>query len=89
MHRRTPLVILSVAGVVALGVYAWRSAGAQRRRDPAPEATALDAAIAKIEAGRRTTPLIDAGAAGGDATVTFLAKRAGGAAPRVVSDVTG
>ncbi|TAM48592.1 MAG: hypothetical protein EPN53_09690 [Acidobacteria bacterium] len=88
MHRRTPLVILSVAGVVALGVYAWRS-GPARPRAPAAEATALPAAIAAIEAGSRTTPVVAGPAAGGDATVTFLAKRAGGSVPRVVSDVTG
>ena len=89
MHRRTPLVILAGAGVVALGVYAWRSPGAQRRDAPVSGVTALEAAIAEVEAGRKTTPLVDGPASGGDATVTFLAKRAGGAAPRVVSDVTG
>ena len=89
MHRRTPLLILAGAGVLALGVYAWRSPGAQRRHAPAPEVAALAAAIAEIEAGRKTTPLIGESTAGGDATVTFLAKRTGGPAPRVVSDVTG
>ena len=89
MHRRTSLLILAGAAVLALGVYAWRSPGAQRRHASAPEVTALEAAIAEIEAGRKTTPLIGESAAGGDATVTFLAKRTGGPVPRIVSDVTG
>jgi len=70
-------------------VHTWRSAGAQRRCDPAPRATALEAAIAEIEAGRKTTPLIAEPTAGGDATVTFLARRTGGRVPRIVPDVTG
>ncbi|MDD5565097.1 MAG: alpha/beta hydrolase-fold protein, partial [Thermoanaerobaculaceae bacterium] len=89
MHRRTPLVILASAGVLALAVGLWRSPGAQRRDATASEVTALEAAIAEVEAGRKTTPIVGGPAAGGDATVTFLAKRAGGTAPRVVSDVTG
>ncbi len=89
MHCRTPLLILASAGILALGVYAWRSPGAQRSGDLAPRATALETAIGEIEAGHRTTPLIGESAAGGDATVTFLAKRTGGPVPRIVSDVTG
>ena len=42
-----------------------------------------------LNSGRRTTPLVGEPAAGGDVTVTFLAKSAGGLVPRVVSDVTG
>jgi hypothetical protein len=49
----------------------------------------LKAAITDVEAGRRTTPLIGEPTAGGDVTVTFLAKRVAGRAPRIVSDVTG
>jgi enterochelin esterase-like enzyme len=49
---------------------------------------ALAAAIAEIEAGRRTTPLIDQ-PPGEDATVTFLVKSTQGEVPRIVSDVTG
>ena len=89
MRRRTPLLILAGAGALTLGVYAWRSPGAQRRDAPAPEVTALEAAIAEIEAGRTTTPLVGEPTAGDDATVTFLAKRTGRKVPRVVSDVTG
>jgi enterochelin esterase-like enzyme len=50
---------------------------------------ALDVAIAEIEAGRRTTPLIAQPANGADATVTFLVKSSDGRLPRIVSDVTG
>jgi len=89
MHRRTGLLILASAGVLALGVCAWRSPGALRRRDPAPEAAALEAAIAEIDGGHKTTPLIGEPTAGGDAAVTFLARRTDGPVPRIVSDVTG
>jgi enterochelin esterase-like enzyme len=50
---------------------------------------ALAAAIAEIEAGPRTTPLIDQPAPGEDATATFLVRSTDGQAPRIVSDVTG
>ncbi len=50
---------------------------------------ALEAAIAEVEAGRRTTPLVVQPAKGADATVTFLVKSADGRVPRIVSDVTG
>jgi enterochelin esterase family protein len=89
MSRRTRVFILAGVGVLALGVYAWRSPGAQQRGDPAANAVALEDAIAEIDAGRKTVPLIGEPASGGDATVTFLAKSAGGRVPRIVSDVTG
>lgn len=73
--------------VVALDVSVWPPSGPGRV--PAAASRALEAAIAEIEAGRRTTPLIGAPAAGGDVTVTFLARAEGGRAPRIVSDVTG
>jgi enterochelin esterase-like enzyme len=50
---------------------------------------ALAAAIADVEAGRRTTPLIVQPAKGADASVTFLVKSSDGRVPRIVSDVTG
>lgn len=50
---------------------------------------ALRAAIAEIEAGRRTTPLIGEPAADGSVPVTFLVRRDGDRVPRIVSDVTG
>jgi enterochelin esterase-like enzyme len=49
----------------------------------------LERAIAEIEAGRATTPLIEQVAPGSDASVTFLVKSAGDQVPRIVSDVTG
>ena len=45
--------------------------------------------MAAVEAGRETTPLVGEPAAGGDVTVTFLARAEAGRAPRIVSDVTG
>lgn len=51
--------------------------------------TALEAAVAEVEAGRKATPLIGEPTTSGDATVTFLARGTGGAVPRIVSDVTG
>ena len=50
---------------------------------------ALEAAIADVEAGRRTTPFIGEPAASGARTVTFLARRGRGGIPRIVSDATG
>jgi enterochelin esterase-like enzyme len=50
---------------------------------------AIQAAVAEVEAGRRSTPLVGEPVAGGDVTVTFLARSPRGSAPRVVSDVTG
>ena len=49
----------------------------------------LEAAIAEIEAGRATTPLVAQPARGSDATVTFLVRSLAGEVPRIVSDVTG
>jgi enterochelin esterase-like enzyme len=50
---------------------------------------ALDTAVAAIEAGHQTTPLVEQPAPGSDATVTFLVKSTDGQVPRIVSDVTG
>ncbi|MEJ2188483.1 MAG: alpha/beta hydrolase-fold protein [Acidobacteriota bacterium] len=49
----------------------------------------LDHAIAEIEAGRATTPLVAQPVPGSEATVTFLVKSDDGEVPRIVSDVTG
>ena len=75
-------------GIVVLFVGVAPSCG------PAPHegngaGKALDVAIAEIEAGRRTTPLVVQPAKGADATVTFLVKSSNGRVPRIVSDVTG
>jgi enterochelin esterase-like enzyme len=61
---------------------------------PGPEAPggadrSLEAAIAEIEAGRATTPLVAQPAPGSDAAVTFLVRSINGQVPRIVSDVTG
>ena len=61
-------------------------------RGPDPPGAAgrsLESAIAEIEAGRATTPLIVQPAPGSDTTVTFLVKSTKGQVPRIVSDVTG
>jgi enterochelin esterase-like enzyme len=50
---------------------------------------ALDTAIAAIEAGRGTTPLVAQPAPGSEATITFLVQSTDGQVPRIVSDVTG
>ena len=89
MSRHTRVLILASAGVFALGVCAWPMLGAQQRGEPAFTTAALEAVIAEIEAGRETTPLIGEATTGGEATVTFLAKRDDGRVPRIVSDVTG
>jgi hypothetical protein len=89
MRCHTRVFIVAGAGALALGVCTWRPLGAQRRGEPASKVTALEAAVAEVEAGRRTTPLIGEPIPGGGTTVTFLARRAGGRVPRIVSDVTG
>ncbi len=72
--------------VVAVGL-----AASCERTAPEPGAAGagLAAAIAEVEAGRRTTPLIVQPAGGGDALVTFLVESPDGRVPRIVSDVTG
>jgi enterochelin esterase-like enzyme len=75
------------AGLVAVLVGLATACGRARTGDASGDALAR--AIAEVEAGRRTTPLIVQPAGGGDALVTFLAEITGEQAPRVVSDVTG
>jgi hypothetical protein len=87
--RRLSLGILASLGVLALGAWAWRAIGAGRGGALASPAIAIEATIAEIEAGRRTTPLVGEPAAGGERVVTFLARQEGGQPPRIVSDVTG
>ncbi|MGE5236080.1 MAG: alpha/beta hydrolase [Acidobacteriota bacterium] len=62
---------------------------ARAPREQVAGGRALDATIAEVEAGRRTTPLIVQAPEGGDATVTFLVESADGRVPRIVSDATG
>jgi len=89
MSRDTCLVVLAAAGAIALGTARCGPSGALPRNEPASRTAALAAAIAEVEAGRRTTPIVAAPEAGGEAVVTFLARSAGGRAPRIVSDVSG
>lgn len=86
MHRPSRLSIV-LAGLVPLAALAYW-AQAERRRPETPP-SALASAIADIEAGRTTTPLVRAVADGGAFEVTFLARSASGIAPRIVSDATG
>ncbi len=84
------LVVLAVIGLVAGTVSGCQPGNAHTRqglRDGA--GTSLEAAIAQVEAGRKTTPLVREPTAAGDVTVTFLAKSPNGQVPRLVSDVTG
>jgi enterochelin esterase-like enzyme len=89
--RRHPLVVLlAVIGAIAAagaGGVRWLMVGGHK--GPDDDLRALLAAIVEVEAGRGTTPLIGGASAGGDVTVTFLARSPGGPVPRVVSDVTG
>jgi enterochelin esterase-like enzyme len=49
----------------------------------------LETAVAEIEAGRGTTPLVVQPSPGSEAAVTFLVQSTGSEVPRIVSDVTG
>lgn len=72
------LVVACVAAVLACA-----QAPEGPRRSP------LERAIAEVESGRQTTPIVGEPTATGDLPVTFLARRVGGRVPRIVSDVTG
>ncbi len=86
-HTRLLLPAVIVLGVA--GALWTRAAMHQAHPGRDAENARLEAAIADVEAGRKTTPLIGEAAASGNFTVTFLAKSSGGEVPRVVSDVTG
>jgi enterochelin esterase-like enzyme len=73
--------------VVAAAAIAPALTSGQARRPV--RVAALEAAIAEIEQGRATTPVVGDATAGGDFPVTFLARRVAGRLPRIVSDVTG
>jgi enterochelin esterase-like enzyme len=99
MQRPTCRIAFAIAVVAACltpGLAAaqdLRDAGAARGSRPASaerlRIAKLAAAIADIEAGRLTTPLIGEPGTDGGTIVTFLATRGGGRIPRIVSDVTG
>ncbi len=84
-----PVVVIVIGALAAAGAWGVRALVSRGRQEPDGGTRALQAAIAEVEAGRRTTPLIGESTAGGDVTVTFLARSPGGQVPRVVSDVTG
>ena len=79
---------IRMSGALVLLVAVAPSCGRAPREENAA-GRGLDAAIAEVEAGRRTTPLVVQPAKGADVEVTFLVKSADGEAPRIVSDVTG
>ena len=89
MRRLTLVVLLAGAAIFALELSCSRSPESRRADHPAARDAALAAILPEIEAGRQTTPIMGEPAANGGTTVTFLARRAGGLAPRIVSDVTG
>ena len=95
-RRRIAFAIAVVAACLAPGPAAaqgTRGAGTPARTQTTsaerPRIARLASAIAEIEAGRLTTPLIGEPGTDGGVTVTFLATRGGGRIPRIVSDVTG
>ncbi len=85
--RRLPTIVL-VLGLAAgaWGVHVLISGG--RGGQEALERQ-LREAVAAVEAGRLTTPVIGEPTTRGEVTVTFLARDDGRQAPRIVSDVTG
>jgi enterochelin esterase-like enzyme len=90
MRRHPVLAVLGVIGAIAVaGAWGVHALFVRGRPNPDGSLRAPEAAIADVEAGRRTTPLIGEPTADGDVTVTFLARSLGGPVPRVVSDVTG
>jgi len=76
--------LTAVLAVVIVAVSCGRA-----HQEPGAADRSLDAAIADIEAGRATTPLVEQPAPGMDARVTFLVQSTDGQVPRIVSDVTG
>lgn len=85
----TPATITPLgAGVVLALSLAAASCGPAPPARTSPESD-LEAVVAEVEAGRRTTPLIDQPEEGDGARVTFLVKSSGDRAPRIVSDATG
>jgi enterochelin esterase-like enzyme len=84
-----PIVVTTACVAATASGVAWMVG--QRRAHGAPAGTASDieSAIADVESGRRTTPLVGEMTTGGALRVTFLATPSDGRAPRIVSDVTG
>lgn len=89
MIRRAAIWLLFVAGSIVVWSVLSPPSQSPGMPESAPTSSAVDVAIAAIEAGTGTSPLIGAQPRRGLPTVTFLAKREGTDPPRVVSDVTG
>jgi len=88
--QRRRFIVLALAGpLVAAGAWVLRPLARKARPASGGAGSVLEAAIAEVQAGRRSTPLISPPTAHGDVTVTFLARSPGGQVPRIVSDVTG
>lgn len=86
MRRPSVQLTFALAAVLAVTLFA---AAPGSREMPAARASALASVVADVEAGRRSTPIVGEPTPDGHTTVTFLARRNGGRAPRIVSDVTG
>jgi len=89
MRRHQALTLIAIVSTAAAGIWGVRALIHDGRETPDAGSRRLMAAIADVDAGRRTTPLLGDLTPGGGITVTFLARREGGQVPRVVSDVTG
>jgi enterochelin esterase family protein len=88
MRYRAAAFVLGVVAVIVLIGYVGvpvRAPGASTSAGMG----ALQQIVAGIDAGTRTSPIVNVGSPGGSATVTFLAKADGKNVPRIVSDVTG
>jgi enterochelin esterase-like enzyme len=83
---RRPCVHVTFALVLGATLLA---AATSSQNAPAAAVSALVSVIADVEAGRRGTPIVGQPTPDGNTIVTFLARRAGGRVPRIVSDVTG
>jgi enterochelin esterase-like enzyme len=81
----------SGAGVAlaAIAVLAVTLSCARGPRAPGAADPALVEAIAELESGRGTTPIVVQPSRGSEADVVFLVKGVDGRVPRIVSDVTG
>ncbi len=84
MSTRTAHRTVALIATVLVGVSCARD-----RKESGGAEQSLDNAIAGIEAGRTTTPLVMQPSPGSDASVTFLVESPAGEVPRIVSDVTG
>lgn len=87
--KTRPIVAAAVCVGAALVVWAVRTVIVRAPVSRTTSERALLSAIADIEAGRLKTPLVNEMRSDADVTVTFLARREAGTAPRIVSDVTG